>query len=48
MSEPIVAETSKDEIQRILELQRKAYLDEGVVTNETRHSRLERAIQVVK
>ncbi len=48
MSESVVAETSKNEIQRILELQRKAYLDEGVVTNETRHDRLERAIQVVK
>ena len=41
-------ETNKEEIQRILDVQRKSYLAEGVVTNEVRHERIERAIQVLK
>ena len=41
-------DTSKEEIQRILDLQRKSYLDEGVVSNATRHDRIERAIAVLK
>ena len=41
-------DTSKEEIQRILELQRSSYLKEGVVTNEVRHERLERAVAVLK
>ena len=41
-------ETSNEEIQRILELQRTSYLAEGVVTNKVRHERLERAIQALK
>lgn len=41
-------ETPKAEIQRILDLQRSSYLAEGVVTNATRHDRLERAIKVLK
>ena len=41
-------ETGKEEIQRILDQQRKSYLDEGVVTNATRHDRIERAINALK
>ena len=41
-------ETSNEEIQRILELQRASYLAEGVVSNKIRHERLERAIQALK
>ncbi|MEM7080279.1 MAG: coniferyl aldehyde dehydrogenase [Pseudomonadota bacterium] len=41
-------ETSRADIDRILEVQRKAYLDEGVVSNAVRHERLERAIAVLK
>ncbi len=41
-------ETSNEEIQRVLELQRRSYLAEGVVSNAVRHDRIERAIQVLK
>ena len=41
-------ETSKEEIQRILDLQKSSYLNEGVVSNAVRHERIERAIQVLK
>jgi coniferyl-aldehyde dehydrogenase len=41
-------ETSKTEINRILDLQRSSYLAEGVVTNNVRHERIERAIQALK
>ena len=41
-------ETSQEEIQRILKLQRESYLAEGVVSNATRQDRLERAVQVLK
>lgn len=41
-------DTSKEELQRILELQRRSYLEEGVVSNATRQDRLERAVQVLK
>jgi coniferyl-aldehyde dehydrogenase len=41
-------ETSHTEMQSILERQRSAYLAEGVVANETRSDRLERAINALK
>ncbi len=41
-------ETSNEEIQRILDVQRASYLAEGVVPNEVRHERLERAVNVLK
>ena len=41
-------ETSKTEIERILNLQRTSYLAEGVVSNATRHDRLERAVNILK
>ncbi len=41
-------ETSREDIDRVLELQRRSYLDEGVVTNQRRHDRIERAIQALK
>ncbi len=47
-SAPQPAEVSREAIQSILDTQRKAYLSEGVVSNATRHDRLERAINAVK
>ena len=41
-------ETSLSEMQEILDRQRKAYLNEGVVSDEVRHDRLERAVNVIK
>ena len=41
-------ETPKEEIQRILDLQRSSYLAEGVVTNAVRNERIERAVNVLK
>ena len=41
-------ETTKTEIQRVLEAQRQSYLAEGVVSNAVRHDRLERAIALLK
>ncbi len=41
-------DTPKDEIARLLEHQRSSYLKEGVVSNETRVDRLERAVAVLK
>ncbi len=41
-------ETSQSQMQSILDLQRAAYLAEGIVTSETRIDRLERAVRVVK
>ena len=43
-----VNETSKAEMQGILDRQRQAYLAEGEVSTNTRKDRLERAINVVK
>ena len=41
-------ETSHTDMQSILERQRSAYLAEGVVSNETRTDRLERAVNALK
>lgn len=41
-------ETNKEDMQSVLESQRKAYLAEGVVSLATRNDRLERAINVVR
>ncbi len=41
-------ETPKEEIQNILDRQRKAYLAEGEVSNATRRDRLERAIAAIR
>jgi coniferyl-aldehyde dehydrogenase len=41
-------DTSQEELQRILDLQRRSYLEEGVVSNATRHDRLERAVRVLQ
>ena len=41
-------ETSRSQMQSILDRQRAAYLAEGIVTSETRIDRLERAVRVVK
>ena len=41
-------ETSSNEMQEILDRQRKAYLKEGIVSDEVRHDRLERAVNVLK
>lgn len=41
-------ETSKEQMQNVLERQRAAYLAEGVVSTETRVERIERAINVLK
>ncbi len=43
-----MSETSADDMQKILDRQKKAYLNDGVVSNEVRHDRLERAVNVVK
>ena len=40
-------ETSLAEMERILADQKKAYLDEGIVSTETRHDRIERAINIL-
>ena len=37
-------ETPIDEMQSILDRQRKAFLEEGVVSDQVRHDRLERAV----
>jgi len=41
-------ETPIDEMQSILDRQRKAFLEEGVVSDQVRHDRLERAVNVIK
>ena len=41
-------EMSRESMQALLDAQRRAYLDEGVVTTQTRVDRLERAINVLK
>ena len=35
-----MSETSADDMQKILDRQKKAYLNDGVVSNEVRHDRL--------
>ena len=41
-------ETSAEDMQKILDRQKRAYLNDGVVSNEVRHDRLERAVNVIK
>ena len=49
MAESIeMSETSADDMQKILDRQKRAYLNDGVVSNEVRHDRLERAVNVIK
>ena len=49
MAESIeMSETSADDMQKILDRQKRAYLNDGVVSNELRHDRLERAVNVIK
>ena len=43
-----MSETSADDMQKILDRQKRAYLNDGVVSNEVRHDRLERAVNVIK
>ncbi|MEM9623389.1 MAG: coniferyl aldehyde dehydrogenase [Pseudomonadota bacterium] len=43
-----ITEFDKAEMQRILDVQRRAYLAEGVVSDATRQDRLERAINAIK
>ena len=43
-----MSETSADDMQKILDRQKRAYLNDGVVSNELRHDRLERAVNVIK
>ena len=43
-----MSETSADDMQKILDRQKRAYLDDGIVSNEVRHDRLERAVNVIK
>ena len=43
-----ISETSADDMQKILDRQKRAYLNDGVVSNEVRHDRLERAVNVIK
>ena len=42
------AEPTQDDMQAILDRQKKAYLAEGIVTAETRIDRLDRAISILK
>ena len=49
MAESIeMSETSADDMQKILDRQKRAYLNDGLVSNEVRHDRLERAVNVIK
>ncbi len=49
MAESIeMSETSADNMQKILDRQKRAYLNDGLVSNEVRHDRLERAVNVIK
>ena len=41
-------ELDADQMQRILDAQKRSYLEEGIVTQQVRHDRLERAINVIK
>ena len=43
-----MSETSADEMRKILDRQKRAYLKDGVVSNAVRHDRLERAVNVIK
>ena len=43
-----MSENSADVMRKILDRQKKAYLNDGVVSNEVRHDRLERAVNVIK
>jgi len=43
-----MSETSADDMQKILDRQKRAYLNDGLVSNEVRHDRLERAVNVIK
>ena len=43
-----MSETSADDMRKILDRQKRAYLNDGVVSNEVRHDRLERAVNVIK
>ena len=43
-----MSETSAGDMQKILDRQKRAYLDDGIVSNEVRHDRLERAVNVIK
>ena len=42
------SEASSDDMRKILDRQKKAYLNDGVVSNEVRLDRLERAVNVIK
>ena len=42
------SEASSDDMRKMLDRQKKAYLNDGVVSNEVRHDRLERAVNVIK
>ena len=43
-----MSETSADKMQKILDRQKRAYLNDGVVSNAVRLDRLERAVNVIK
>ena len=42
------SEASSDDMRKMLDRQKKAYLNDGVVSNEVRLDRLERAVNVIK